>query len=143
MRSRNVLYAVLQRSCFSTTVRIVDMKVAFLVLFGLMLNVPATRLCTSGTIVLFMCRHTELELADQTYYLSQCTDTRQNIPSTAPVTSVTPAGQLPRTKFLSHGRDRTREKQGKIPVSPATEDNVLPLCHRRHCLSSPSRWPSG
>ena len=55
-----------------------------------MLNVPATYQCTSGTDLLgqFYVRHTETEIADQTFRLiqSQYTDTGPTSPSTDPIT---------------------------------------------------------
>ena len=54
-----------------------------------LLNVPATCECISSTDLLnFMCCHTEIDVADQTFHLtqSQYTDTRPTNPSTDPVT---------------------------------------------------------
>ena len=46
-------------------------------------NVSQGRICTDS----FTCCHTEIEVADPTFYLtqSQCTDTGQTSPSTDPV----------------------------------------------------------
>ena len=53
-----------------------------------LLNVPATCYCISGTDLLrqFMCCHTEIEAADQTFYLtqSQYTDTEPTSPERRP-----------------------------------------------------------
>ena len=57
-----------------------------------LLNVPATCECISGTDLLnFDCCHTEIEVADPTFHLtqSQYTDTRLTSPSTDPITSGT------------------------------------------------------
>ena len=56
---------------------------------GWLLNVPATCECISGTDLLnFTCYHTDIEVADQTFYLtqSQYTDTGPTSPSTDPIT---------------------------------------------------------
>ena len=55
-----------------------------------LLNVPATCECISGTDLLnFTCCHTEIEVADPTFYLtqSQYTDTGPTSPSADPITS--------------------------------------------------------
>ena len=55
-------------------------------------NVPATCECISGTDLLrsgnFTCCHTDIEVADQTFYLTQSpyTDTRPTSPSADPIT---------------------------------------------------------
>ena len=55
-----------------------------------LLNVPTTCKCISGTDLLrqFDVLHTEVEVADQTFHLtqSQYTDTRPTSPSTDPIT---------------------------------------------------------
>ena len=55
-----------------------------------LLNVPATGYCISGTICSdkFTCCHTEIEVADPTFYLtqSQYTDTGLTSPSADPIT---------------------------------------------------------
>ena len=55
-----------------------------------LLKVPATGECISGTICSdnFTCCHTEIEVADQTFYLthSQYTDTGPTSPSADPIT---------------------------------------------------------
>ena len=65
-----------------------------------LLIVPATCECISGLIcsVNFTCCHTEIELADPTFYLtqSQCTGTGPTSPSTHPIT--------PGTWQVSHWR---------------------------------------
>ena len=56
---------------------------------GWLLNVPATCECISGTDLLNFTRcHTEIEVADQTFYLtqSQYTDTGPTSPSADPIT---------------------------------------------------------
>ena len=53
-----------------------------------LLNVPETCSCISGMDVLnFTCCHTEIEVADETFYLtqSQYTDTRLTSPSADPI----------------------------------------------------------
>ena len=58
-------------------------------LVGWLLNVPATCKCISGTdLHNFMCCHTEIEAADQTFHLtqSQYTDTGPTSPSADPIT---------------------------------------------------------
>ena len=56
---------------------------------GWLLNVPATCECISGTDLLrqFTCCHTEIEVADQTFYLtqSQYTDTGPTSPNADPM----------------------------------------------------------
>ena len=56
---------------------------------GWLLNVPAANECISGTDLLnFTCCHTEIEVADQTFHLtqSQYTDTGPTSPSSDPIT---------------------------------------------------------
>ena len=59
-------------------------------LVGWLLNVPATCECISGTDLLrqFTCCHTEIEVADPTFHLtqSQYTDTGPTSPSADPIT---------------------------------------------------------
>ena len=69
----------------------------------LLLNVPATCECISATDLLnFMCCHTEIEAADQTFYLtqSQYTDTGLTSPSADPIAPGRVATGVPICKSL-------------------------------------------
>ena len=106
---------------------------------GCLLNVPATcysvsqgRICSDN----FTCCHIEIEVADQTFYLthSQYTDTGPTSPSADPVTPGAWQGSHRECQFLSHWYDSTpkksRRKRDSNPGSSAFEADALPLGQR-------------
>ena len=102
---------------------------------GCLLNVPAACEYISGTDLLrqFTCCHTEIEVADQIFHLtqSQYTDTRPTSPSTDPITPGAWQGSHWECQFLSHWYDSTlkksQRKQDSNPGSSTVKADALPL----------------
>ena len=101
---------------------------------GWLLNVPATgysasrgRICSDN----FTCCHTEIDVADQTFYLtqSQYTDTGPTSPSADPITPGAWQGSHWSANFLSHWYDSTpkksRRKRDSNPGPSALEADTL------------------
>ena len=93
-----------------------------------LLNVPATCECISGTDLLnFMCCHTEIEVTEQTFHLtqSQYTDTGPTSPIAEPISP----GAWQECQFLSHWYDSTPKKsqckRDSNPGSSALEADTL------------------
>ena len=95
------------------------------VLLCWLLNVPATCWCISDN---FTCCHTETEVADQTFYLtqSQYTDTGPTSPSTDPTTPGAWQGSHWSANFWVTGMTRPRKNPGASGIR--TRD--LPLSTR-------------
>ena len=75
-------------------------------------SVSQRRICTDN----FTCCHTEIEAADQTFYLtqSQCTDTGPTSPSTDPIMPVASKGRL---------TDQVREE--RLLITSVREDLLI------------------
>ena len=92
-------------------------------------SVSQGRICSDN----FTCCHTEIEVADQTFYLiqSQYTDTRLTSPSADRITPGTWQGSHWSASFLCHWYDSTqkksRRKQDSNPGSSTLEADALPL----------------
>ena len=97
---------------------------------GWLLYVPATGSCISGTDLLrqFTCCHTETEVADQAFYLtqSQYTDTGPTSPSADPITPGAWQGSHWSANFEVTGMTRPRKNPGASGIR--TRD--LPLSRR-------------
>ena len=96
-------------------------------------SVSQGRICSDN----FMCCHTEIEVADQTFYLthSQYTDTGPTSPSADPTTPGAWQGShWSANFFLSLWYDSTptksRRKRDSNPGSSALEADALPLGQR-------------
>ena len=95
-------------------------------------SVSQWRICSDN----FACCHTEIEVADQTFYLtqSQYTDTRPTSPRADPITPGRVATGVP---ILSHWYDSTPKKYWRKrdlnPGPSAHEANALPLGQRGGC----------
>ena len=102
--------------------------------------VSATVKCVSGTGLpgqLNVPRHTEIEAADQTYYLTQSrhTDTGPTSPSTAPVASGAWKGIVTGLPILSYWHNSTRK-------NPHDESGIrTQVCRSRggHLATTPTR----
>ena len=108
-------------------------------LVGWLLNVPATCECISGTYLLnFTCCHTEIEVVDQTFYLtqSQYTDTGPTSPNADPITPGAWQGSHWSANFEVTGMTRPRKNPGASGIR--TRD--LPLSRR---TPYHSRWSVG
>ena len=94
-------------------------------------SVSQGRICSDN----FTCCHTEIEVADQTFYLtqSQYTDTGPTSPSADPITPGAWQGSH-WSANLGHGYDSTpkksRRKRDSNPGSSALEADALPLGQR-------------
>ena len=90
-------------------------------------SVSQGRICSDN----FMCCHTEIEVADQTFYptQSQYTDTGPTSPSTDPITPGTWQGSHWRANFEVTGMTRPRKPPQK---NPALEADAL--------TTRPTRW---
>ena len=106
---------------------------------GWLLSVPTTRYSVSqGRICSdnFTCCHTEIEVANQTFYLtqSQYRDTGPTSPSADPIKLGAWQGSHWSANFLSHWYDSTpkksRRKRDSNPGSSALQANALPLGQR-------------
>ena len=88
-------------------------------------SVSQGRICSDS----FTCCHTETEVADPTFYLtqSQYTDTGPTSPSADPITPGAWKGQPLECQCLSHWYDST---QKKIPAQAGFEPGDLPLSRR-------------
>ena len=90
-------------------------------------SVSQGRICSDN----FTCYHTEIEVADPTFYLtrSQYTDTGPTSPSADPITPGAWQGSHWSAKFLSHRYDSTpkksRRKRDSNPGSSALEADAL------------------
>ena len=97
-----------------------------------LLNVPATCKCISGTDLLnFTCCHNEIEVADQSFHLtqSQDTDTGPTSPSTDPLTPGAWQGSHWSANFevtgMTRPRKKSRRKRDSNPGSSALEADAL------------------
>ena len=92
-------------------------------------GVSQGRICSDN----FTCCHTEIEVADQTFYLtqSQYTDTEPTSPSADPITPGAWQGCHWSANFLSHWYDSTpkkfRRKRDSNSGSSALEADAFPL----------------
>ena len=90
-------------------------------------SVSQGRICSDN----FTCCHTEIEVADPTFYLTQSryTDTRPTSPSTDPITPVAWQGSHWSANFWVTGMTRPRKKSQRKrdfnPGSPALEADAL------------------
>ena len=106
-------------------------------------SVSQGRICSDK----FTCCHTETEVADQTFYLtqSQYTDTGPTSPSADPITPGAWQGSHWSANFLSHWYDSTpkksRHKRNSNPRSSALEADALPLGQRGGGSEEQSGWP--
>ena len=104
-------------------------------------SVPQGRICSDN----FTCCHTEIEVADQTFYLtqSQYIDTGPTSPSADPITPGSWQGSHWSANFLSHWYDSTpkksRRKCDSNPGPSALEADALPLGQR----GGHTMWESG
>ena len=95
-------------------------------------SVSQGRICSDNCT----CCHTEIEVADPTFYLtqSQYTDTGPTSPSADPRTPGAWQGNHWSAQFLSHWYDsapkKSRRKQDSNPGSSALEADALPLGQR-------------
>ena len=92
-------------------------------------SVSLKRICSDK----FTCCHTEIDVADQTFHLtqSQYTDTGPTSPSADPITPGAWQGSHWSAKFLSHWYDSTPKKsRDSNPRSSALEADALPLGQR-------------
>ena len=85
-------------------------------------SVSQGRICSDN----FTCCHTEIEVADQTFYLtqSQYTDTGPTSPSADPIMPGTWQGSSLECQFLSHWYDSTQKNPGASGIR--TLDLPLP-----------------
>ena len=113
---------------------------------GCLLNAPATCECISGTDLLnFKCCHTEVEFADQTFYLtqSQYTDTGPTSPSTDPITPGAWQGSHWSANFEVTGMTRPGKswrKQDSSPGSSALETDALTTRPTRRLCMKGREW---
>ena len=87
----------------------------------LLVNVPATCECISGTDLLnFTCCHTEIEVADPTFHLiqSQYTDTGPTSPSADPITPGAWQGSHWSADFKVTGMTRPRKNPAQAEFEP-------------------------
>ena len=96
-------------------------------------SVSQGRICLDN----FMCCHTVIEVADQTFYLaqSQCTDTGLTTPSTDPITPGAWQGSHWSANFKSLvwlDLEKSRRKRDSNPGSSALEADAL--------TTRPTRW---
>ena len=95
-------------------------------------SVSQGRICSDN----FACCHTETELADQTFYLtqSQYTDTGPTSPSVDPITPGVRQGSHWRANFevtgMTRPRKKSRRKRDLNPGPSALEADALPLGQR-------------
>ena len=95
-------------------------------------SVSQGRICSDN----FACCHTEIEVADQTFYLtqSQYTGTGPTSPSADPITPGAWQCSYWSANFLSHWYDSTpkksRRERDSNPGSSAVEADALPLGQR-------------
>ena len=106
--------------------RTIQAKVCWLL--ACLLNVPVTCYCISGTDLLrqlgYTRCHTEIEVADPTFYLthSQYTDSGPTSPSTNPI--------MPGSWQGSHWNTNGMNRPGKNPVASGIRTPDLPLLRR-------------
>ena len=95
-------------------------------------NISQGRICTDN----FTCCHTEIEVADQTFHLtqSQYTDTGPTSPSSDPITPRAWQGSHWSANFevtgMTRPRKKSRRKRDLNPGSSALEADALPLGQR-------------
>ena len=95
-------------------------------------GVSQGRICSDD----FTCCHTEIEVADQTFYLtqSQYTDTGQTSPSADPITPDAWQGSHWSASFevtgMTRPRKKSRRKRDSNPGPSALEADALPLGQR-------------
>ena len=95
-------------------------------------SVSQGRICSDK----FTFCHTEIEVADQTFYLtqSQYTDTGPTSPSADPITPGAWQGSHWSGNFevtgMTRPRKKSRRKRNSNPGSSALEVDALPLCQR-------------
>ena len=91
-------------------------------------SVSQGRICSDN----FMCCHTEIEFADQTFYLtqSQYTDTGLTSPSADPIMPGTWQGSHWSANFYDSTPKKSRHKRDSNPGSFALEADALPLGQR-------------
>ena len=100
-------------------------------------SVSQGRICSDN----FTCCHTEIEVADQTFHLtqSQYTDTRPTSPSTDPITPGVWQGSHWSANFEVTGMTRPLKKswhkQDSNPGSSALEADALTTRPTRRCVS--------
>ena len=98
-------------------------------------SVSQGRICSDT----FTCCHTEIEVADQAFYLtqSQYTDTRPTSPSADPITPFAWQGSHWSANFLSHWYDsipkKSRCKRDSNPGSSPLEVDALSTRPTRRC----------
>ena len=94
-----------------------------------LLNVPATCQCISGTDLLrhFTCCHTEIEVADPTFHLtqSQYADTGPTSPSTDPGRVATGVPIVKALVYDSTPDEKSRLQRDSSPGSSALEADAL------------------
>ena len=99
-------------------------------------SVSQGRICSDS----FTCCHTEIEVADPTFYLtqSQYTDTGPTSPSADPITPGAWQGSHWSASFLSHWYDSTpkksRRKRDSNPGPSALEADALTTRPTRRCF---------
>ena len=95
-------------------------------------SVSQGRICSDN----FTCCHTEIEVADQTFYLtqSQYTDTGPTSPSADPITPGAWQGSHWSANFevtgMTRARKKSRRKRDSNPGPSALEVDALPLGQR-------------
>ena len=95
-------------------------------------SVSQGRICLDN----FTCYHTEIEVADQTFYLtqSQYTDTGPTSPSADPITPGAWQGSHWNANFevtgMTRPRKKSRRKRDSNPGSSSLEVGALPLGQR-------------
>ena len=102
-------------------------------------SVSQGRICSDN----YTCCHTEIEVADQTFYLtqSQYTDTGPTSPSTDPITPSAWQGSHWSANFevsgMTQPRKKSQRKRDSNPGSSALEVDALPLGQRGSVASVP------
>ena len=116
---------------------------------GWLLNVPATCGCISETGICsdnFTCCHTEIEVADPTFHLtqSQYTDTGPTSPSTDPITPDARQGSHWSVNFEVTGMTRPREisrrKRDSNPESSSLQAGSLTTRPTRRLQQQKTRF---
>ena len=105
-------------------------------------SVSQGRICSDK----FTCCHTEIEVADQTFYLtqSQYTDTGPTSPSADPITPGAWQFSHWSANFevtgMTRPRKKSRRKRDSNPGSSALEANALPLGQRGGRAKTDQEW---
>ena len=109
-------------------------------------SVSQGRICTDN----FTCCHTEIEVADQTFYLtqSQYTDTGLTSPSADPIMPGIWQGSHWSANFISHwydstGKKKTLHKRDSNPGSSTPEADALTRPTRRLVVEEASKLVLG